>query len=154
MTNTRVSVVEKVRFGVLFLPVLWLLSSVWVVINDASQRFTYNQLDEIKTPPSILEMLSLIILSLAALWTIGKIIITLRQHRAVSSELKSGSAFFLGLAIMTASSYLHLGSFLSYVGMVCIDIAAIIMIVTLIQGKPFGEMKLYYKDIEVRKVES
>lgn len=152
MTNTKVSVVEKVRFGVLFLPVLWLLSSVWAVINDASQRLAYNQLDEIKTPPSILEMLSLIILSLAALWTIGKIIITLRQHRAVSSELKSGSAFFLGLTIMTASSYLHLGSFLSYVGMVCIDIAAIIMIVTLLQGKPFGETKLYYKDIEVRKV--
>jgi hypothetical protein len=151
MSHIKVSTVQKARYGVLLIPIAWLLFSVWIAINEASQRFTYSGTAEINTPPSIPEILSLSSYACMTLWVFVKILQAVKQHTFVSSELKSGFVFLLGLTLMTASSYSNLSQLLSYVGMALIDVAAVIMLVTLIQGKPFGPLKLYHQDIQIKR---
>ena len=57
-----------------------------------------------------------------------------------------------GLTIMAVNTYFGRWQFLSYIGIAMIDIAAIIMIVTLLQGKPFAMLTLYHKDVQIQKI--
>ncbi len=149
MTNAKVSVIQKARYGVLMLPAGWLLFSIWVVINEAFPRYAYD--DVLKTPPSGSQISSVIIYTLGTLWVIWKILRNVKDHVSISAELKSAFAFLLGTTIMAISSYFHFGQFFSYVGIAIVDIAAIIMIVTLLQGKPFGPLTLYHSDVQIQK---
>jgi len=152
MTNVKVSVVQKARYGVLFLPILWLFFSLWGVVNESSERFSFPAIQEVATPPSTWELVNIIYPSFMTLWVSVKILLAIKNHSVISSELKSGFALFLGLTIMAINSYFHLGQFLFYVGIALTDIAAIIVIVTLFQRKPFGGTMLYHKDVQVRRV--
>ena len=152
MTKTKVSVAQKARYGVLFLPVLWLLFSLWIVINEATSNVSYTRTSEVNTPPSTFELVNMIYLSVVTLWFFSRILLAIKQHNAISAELKSGFAFALGLTILTINNDFHLGQFIYYIGVMLTDIAAVIVIITLLQRKSFIGTTLYHKDIQIRKV--
>ena len=152
MTKAKVTVVQKARYGVLFLPIAWLLFSLWAMVNDAFPRFPYTGVQEANTPSSVLEVLRVVFNGCWTLWVAVKILQAVKNHTVVSAELKSGFLFLLGLTLMTTSAHLHLSRFLSYFGGAMADIAAIIMIITLLQGKSFAQLKLYHKDIQIEKI--
>lgn len=152
MTNAKVFVVQKARYGVLFLPILWLFSSLWVVINRTSADFYYIGIQEVDIPPSIWESGKEIYLIILTVWAFVKIVLAIKQRTAISAELMSGFAFVLGLTITMVKDFFHFGDFLFYVGMGLTDFAAIIVIVTLFQGKPFLYSTLYHKDVQIRRV--
>ena len=149
MTNVKVSVVQKARYGVLFLPVLWLLTSLWVVMNKTYSDFSYVGIQEVDIPQSIWESGNTIYLIFLTVWAFAKILLAMKQRTAISAELKSGFAFVLGLTI---TNFFHVGQFFFYLGMGLTDIAAIIVIVTLLQGKPFLYSTLYHKDVQIRRI--
>jgi|WetSurMetagenome_2_1015567.scaffolds.fasta_scaffold706507_2 hypothetical protein len=152
MTNVRVSTVQKARYGVLFLPVLWLLFSLWVVISEASSDPSYAPVQKVSTSPSTFEFVNLTYPIFLTVWVFVKILLAVKEHNKISAELTSGFAFFLGLTIMAINNYFHFGQFLFYVGIALTDIAALIVIVRLFQGKAFIGTTLYHQDVQVRRV--
>ncbi len=151
MTNIKVSVIQKARYGVLFLPVVWLLFSIWAVVNSVFPRVPYTGVQEVNTPPSVLEILSVVFYGCLTVWIFVKVLQMVKNHSPVSAELKSGFVFLLGFTLLSATTKFHLSQFLSYVGIAMTDVAAIIVIVTLLQGKPFADFKLYHEDIQIEK---
>ena len=148
MTTTRVSVVQKPKYGILLLPVIWLVFSIWAVINSTFPQYEYEVQSSL---PSDSQAFNLIIYALGALWVFFKILSNAKNRVAVSVELKSTFAFLLGATLMTANVYFHPSYFLFYAGMAVFDIAPILMIVTLLQGKPFAMLTLYRKDVQIQK---
>ena len=148
MTNTKVSVVQKARYGVLLIPVAWLLFSIWAVINVAFPQYTY---ETQRTPPAGSEILNIIIYGLGTLWVLFKILRNIKNQLATSVELKSALAFLLGTTLMAVSTYFQPWHLLFYLGMAIFDIAPILMIVTLLQGKPFAMLMLYHKDVQIQR---
>lgn len=150
MTNKRVSVIQKARYGVLMIPVAWLLFSIWVVINEALPRYTLSAIP--RTAPSGSETFNVVIYALATVWVIFKILQNIKNHVLVSAELKSAFAFLLGSTMMATKAYFPAWQVLSYTGIAFLDLAAIIVLVTLFQGKPFGPLTLYHKDVQIQKI--
>ena len=150
MTNTKVSVVQKARYGVLLIPVTWLLFSIWAVINVASPRYTYTEAQ--RTPPSSSDILSVIIYASGTLWGFATLLHKVKNHVTVSVELKSALAFLLGTTLTAISAYFQSWHFLFYFGIAIFNIAPILMIITLLQGKPFGILKLYHRNVQIQRI--
>jgi hypothetical protein len=151
MANPKISIVQKAKFGLLLLPLAWLVVTTWVLISEDIPRFNSLDSQEAITQPSFSPIVSLIFVVAGTLWIVVNILRAVRNHQAISSVQKSGLALFLGSSLMQIENYFHVWPFLFYLGLLLVDVAATIMIVTLLQGKPFGAVTLYHKDVQIKK---
>ena len=97
MTNIKLSVVQKARYAVLVFPVAFLLFSIFAVISMIFAQRDYAPTHDVESPLSAREIFIVATSGYCALWTIVKIMLNVKQGIAISAELKSGLALFLGL---------------------------------------------------------
>ena len=150
MTDKRVSAIQKPRYAVLMIPVAWLFFSIWAVMSEAFPRYTLGEIP--KTPPSDSEIFNLAIYAFGTVLLLTKILVSAKNQSRISAELKSAFALLLGSTIMATRAVFPAWQFLGYVGIAIVDIAAIIMLVTLLQGKRFGPLTLFHKDVQIQKI--
>ena len=151
MSNPKISIVQTAKFCLLLLPLSWVVVTTWGLISEGFPRFNSLDTQEAITQPSLSRIVSLIFAVAAALWIVVNTFRAVRNHQAISSVQKSGLALFLGSSLMQIEGYFHVWLLLFYLGVLLIDVASTIMIVTLLQGKPFGTVTLYHKDVQIKK---
>ena len=151
MANPKIAIVQTAKFGLLLLPLAWLVVTTWVLISEDIPRFNSLESQEAIIQPSFSRLVSLIFVVAGTLWIVVNILRAVRNHQAISTVQKSGLALFLGSSLMQIEGYFHVWLLLFYLGVLLIDVASTIMIVTLLQGKPFGTVTLYHKDVQIKK---
>lgn len=151
MTSKKHAVKQKAHYWVLFVPLLFLLYSVWAVMRDIQDRSGYAGMPAVVVPASSAHLLSGLVFAIGTLWVLIDVIYKFKRRILVSVERKGILVCFLGGTLAAFGEYFPGWHFLAYKGIALADIAVTMVIVTLLQGKPFGPFKLYQKDVQVDK---
>ena len=143
----KIRVVQKARYLVLVPFIAWLIFSIWMINEVAFPRFATQS---IKSPSSNSNWAGAIYFGAMALWTLGDLLLKKKRNIPLSIEQKSFLPFCWGGFLLVIYSYLPFSNYAFYLALALIDILPITIIIVLLQGKPFGILRLYHRDIEIK----
>lgn len=149
--NKKAITVLKPRFIILTPFIAWLLFSIWCIYMVALPPFrNISEAQQAKSLPNTSEFVYMVNSAIVTLWGFGDMMYKRYHQTQVSVEQKSILTFLFGLFVMSINRYLEFGNFLFYAGIVLVDILPITATIVLLQGKSFGLLRLYHKDIQIR----
>ncbi len=72
-----------------------------------------------------------------------------KQNSSISIEKKGLLSLFFGVFLLGVGQYLWFSNFIFLFAIILIDVMPFMEIVVLLQGKTFGDSRLYHKDIKI-----
>ena len=136
--------VRKANYFVLLFPIGFLIFSVWGLISMATPDYG-GQIQEIKIIPTISSLVRVIFFVLYGLLILSAVARSAYHNKRLSVENVSAIAWAASFIIVEVGNYLQLPSnhWSDFLGIILLDIPAILIIITLLQDKPFGGYSMY-----------
>ncbi|MFZ5855189.1 MAG: hypothetical protein ACOYZ6_00010 [Chloroflexota bacterium] len=139
--NSRNQAVQKARYLILVPPLAWLIFSIWLIGEIALPQFAVTGL-EIHPPNS--SYFGAVFWGLVVLFLSGEMLTKRKRNILVPIEQKGLLPFALGGLLLGIGKHLQLNNYnyIFILALVLTDILPIVVIVTLLQGKSFGKLRL------------
>ena len=149
--NRKVFTVSKPRYVILIPFIAWILLSIWAIYMVAFPPYGCTaKVQDVNSPPSSSSSWNTAYFGMMALWLFGNMLYKLYHKIPIPVELKVFLPFFLGGSLMTLERYSNFGNIPFYVAIILVDILPITTIIVLLQGKRFGFLTLYHKEVQIR----
>ncbi len=145
--NPRIQVVHKPRYVVLIPPLAWIVLSIWAMGEIMFPRFIIDE--GTRNPPS--NLFGAVYFGLMAVWILWDMAVKKKRNLSISIEQKSFLPFVLGVFLSGVGQYLHFNKYLFALALILTDILPVVTIVVLLQGKSFGILHLYHRDVQIIK---
>ncbi len=146
-TKPSIQVVQKARYIILIPPIAGILFSFWVISEFIFPLSVINE--GTRNPPPMWVLVASGYYGFMAIRLLRDMLISKKKNSSISIEQKGLVALFLGMFLFGVGYYLWFSNFIMLVAIILIDVLPLMEIVVLLQGKTFGESRLYHKDIKI-----
>ncbi|MCL4274509.1 MAG: hypothetical protein KJZ77_11615 [Anaerolineales bacterium] len=147
-TKPKIRVVQKAKYIVLIPEIAWLIFSIWAIKEIAFPQFL---VEDSNMPLATSTLVSGIYFGLMALWIICDMVMKKIRKVPISVEQKAFLPFFFGGFLLGAEHYLGFSDYMTIAGLLLIDILPIVAMINLLQGKSFGIIQMYQRDVQIVK---
>jgi hypothetical protein len=143
-TKPRVITVRKANYFVLLLPIGFLVFSIWALISMSTPEYG-SQIQETKTVSTNSSLVRVGFYGLYGVLILGAVGRSAYRNKRLSVENVSAIAWVASFIIVEVGNYLQLrsGHWSDFLGIILLDIPVILVIITLLQDKPFGGYSMY-----------
>jgi hypothetical protein len=142
----RIQVVQKARYIILIPPIAGILFSFWAISEFI---FPLSGNEGTRNPPPMWVLIASGFYGFMAIRLLRDMLISKKKYSSISNEQKGLVSLFLGAFLFGVGYYLWFSNFTMLVAIILMDVLPLMEIVVLLQGKTFGESRLYHKDIKI-----
>ena len=143
-SKPRVITVRKANYFVLLLPIGFLIFSIWALIS-MSKPYYGSQIQQTKIDSTNSSLVRVSFYVLYGALILRAVAQSAYRNKKLSVENVSAIAWVASFITTEVGNYLQLpsGHWSSFLGIILLDIPMILVIVTLLQDKPFGGFSMY-----------